>query len=288
MYFYNNCKNFPLLGHTFFMSTHGTKKIVKTLVHHRTCSVCSWWKRQKPGCIPRKHKCVYNHSGSARSIESTAGLQGVRELAQEGTPVDILQGDGDSSMMAKLKEHGYDITKKYDKNHVVKNITSSMYKLQKEKGIKLSKDVISHIEKCLKYALEQNKGNPIGLKENILAIIPHQFGDHTRCQERFCQERRTEGIKYLHQSLPYKAPLSNPLLREKLEAIFNSVANRCHEYSELGSSQANEHANKEVSLKAPKNVHYGGSKALDYRVHASTLLVNEGRSYIPQVSKRML
>ena len=253
------------------------KKIVKTLVHHRTCSVCKWWKRKHPSMPVRSHRCVYNHAGSARSIEAAAGLQGIREFEKEGTPVDTLEGDGDSSMMARLREHGYDVKKKYDKNHAVKNVTSAMYKL------KMSKDVIAHIEKCLKYAIEQNRGDAEGLKENILAIIPHQFGDHQRCQPRFCGEKREPGVKYIHKSLPYKAALTKPDLRNQLEKIFNSVASRSAEYSNLGSSQANEHANKEVSIRAPKNTHYGNSEALDYRVQATSLFVNEGRSYIPQV-----
>ncbi len=273
-------------GHTLFMSTsryQKKKKILKALVHHRSCGVCKWWKRQRPGLKVRPHTCVFNHSGSARSIESAAGVQAVAEFHKAGYPIDIIEGDGDSSVEAKLRDAGFKIQKKFDKNHIVKNITTQLYNVAKDRSLKLSKDTISHIEKCLKYALASNKKKPEELRENLLALIPHQFGDHAKCKEDFCLQKRQPDKQYKHQSLPYKHPLSNPVLREKLEKIFQTVASHSVQYSDLGSSQANESANQEVSLRAPKNTYYGDSKALDYRVHASAMYKNEGRGYVSKV-----
>lgn len=285
-------------GHTFLMSTSAhwkRKKVLKTLVHHRSCRVCKWWRKFRPGLKVKPHACVLNHRGSARSIESEAGLQAVRQLYQAGTPVDILEGDGDSSMMAKLNEHGYKIKKKYDKNHCVKSATTSMYNIKGgrvgktnkgEKSLPISKDTISHLEKCLKNALSRYKKNPVGLRANLLAIVPHNYGDHSGCSPEDCGAVRKPEEKYVHKSLPYKAPLKNLQVKEKLAGIFTSLANRAEQLSDLGSSQANEHANKEVTHRAPKDTHYGDSQSLDWRVNASALFVNEGRSYIPQVSMK--
>jgi hypothetical protein len=59
-------------------------------------------------------------------------------------------------------------------------------------------------------------------------------------------------------------------------------------YSDLGSSQACEHANRAVSLRAPKHLHYGDSESLDVRVKATAVCVNEGRKYLPEVDELLL
>lgn len=164
-------------------------KVVKTVVSHRTCGTCKWWQRNSPGQEIRKHKCVHNHTGSARLMESVSvvsGMQGIKELIDSGTPVDILKGDGDNTMISKIKSDlGTTMKKRLDKNHVIKNIGKRLYALHGTKGVKLSKTVIVHLKICIKYALAQNQ-NKDDLEENLKAILPHQFGDHFCCAARFC------------------------------------------------------------------------------------------------------
>lgn len=74
-------------------------------------------------------------------------------------------------------------------------------------------------------------------------------------------------------------------LRVALESVFKPLADNAEQYADLGSSQACEHANREVSLRAPKSFHYGNTKSLDYRVHATAAFINEGRRYIAEVIK---
>lgn len=52
---------------------------------------------------PPVHKCVWNHHGSSKSMESEAGLQAVQEMANQGTPVQIIEGDGDNTLIARAK-----------------------------------------------------------------------------------------------------------------------------------------------------------------------------------------
>ncbi|XP_045211082.2 uncharacterized protein LOC123562513 isoform X1 [Mercenaria mercenaria] len=95
-----------LTSHTFFMSkAKYEKKVVKSVVSHRTCGTCNWWRRNKPGQPVRPHKCVRNHTGSARLMESVSGERGVAELAAEGTPVEYIEGDGDNTLIARLKKN---------------------------------------------------------------------------------------------------------------------------------------------------------------------------------------
>lgn len=263
------------------------KKVVKAVVLHGTCGVCKWWKRRRPGMKVhvRPHRCTNNHSGSARLMESASGVSGVKELNESGTPVEILEGDGDNTMISRLKsELGINMKKRLDKNHVVKNIGKQLYCLYNDKSVKISKTVINHLQKCLKYIFTKNQGNKRGLEDNMKALIPHQFGDHTTCKPEFCGFHRNPSVKYLHRSFPYKCALKDENLRHRLEEILQPIIARAEQYTELGSSQQCEHANKEVTLRAPKSHHYGNSESLDFRVHATAAFVNEGRSYISQVT----
>ncbi|XP_060562079.1 uncharacterized protein LOC132721726 [Ruditapes philippinarum] len=112
-----------LTSHTFFMTTGKSRqpnKVVKTIVSHRTCGVCNWWRRKRPGQKVRPHACVRNHRGSARAMEATSGVKGVKELLAEGIPVEYLEGDGDNTLISRLKtDLGVSMKKRFDKNHVV-------------------------------------------------------------------------------------------------------------------------------------------------------------------------
>lgn len=56
-------------------------------------------------------------------MESSTGLKGVKELIDEGTPVEYIEGDGDNTLIARLRsELNLEMKKRFDKNHVVKNI----------------------------------------------------------------------------------------------------------------------------------------------------------------------
>ncbi|XP_045202398.2 uncharacterized protein LOC123555866 [Mercenaria mercenaria] len=278
---WHKCGFDRLTSHTFFMSKakYG-KKVVKTVVSHRTCGTCNWWRRNRPGQTVRQHKCVRNHQGSARLMESVSGVKGIQELAQEGTPVEYIEGDGDNTMLARLKnELNVTLKKRYDRNHV-KNVGKSLYALHHEKGVKLSKSVIIHIEKCSKYALAKNQGDRDALEDNLKALTPHQFGDHSLCKGQFCGYKRKRGEFYVHRNLPYKTSLNDA---DMLRQIFDPLIAKVDQYVDLGSSQQCEHANREVTLRAPKHLHYGSSKSLDYRVHATAAFINEGGNYISKV-----
>ena len=261
------------------------KKVLKTVVSHRKCGTCNWWRRNRPTQTVRKHQCVKNHSGSARLMESVSGTQGIKELIEEGTPVEYLEGDGDNTLVTRLKsELNLDMKKRFDRNHVVKNVGKKLYGLHHDKDTKLSKSVVIHVEKCLKYALAKNQGDKDALKDNLKALIPHQFGDHSLCKGQFCGFVRKPGEIYKHRSLPYKSALRDIGLRAKLQAIFDPLIKNVEQYVDLGSSQQCEHANREVTLRAPKSHYYGNSRSLDYRVHATAAFINEGRTYIAKVN----
>ncbi|XP_061170673.1 uncharacterized protein LOC133180113 [Saccostrea echinata] len=140
-----------------------------------------------------------------------------------------------------------------------------------------------HIQKCVKYAFAKNQGNKQGLEENLRGLIPHQFGDHQHCKPRFCGFLRKPGGVYQHRSLPYKTALKDTDLQHQLEEVFEPLIANAEQYIDLGSSQQCEHANREVTLRAPKSLHYGNSESIDFKVHATAAFINEGHGYISMV-----
>ncbi|KAL4222716.1 hypothetical protein ACF0H5_018757 [Mactra antiquata] len=111
-------------SHTFFMSkSKYGKKVLKIVDKHRTCGTCKWWKRNQPESKVRDHRCVHNHVGSARMLESASGKKGIMEMLKDGTPVEIVEGDGDNTLISRMKTHqNIDLKKRFDRNHVIKNI----------------------------------------------------------------------------------------------------------------------------------------------------------------------
>lgn len=73
-------------------------------------------RNQKTQMCPQSHwKCPL--------MESVSGVQDIKELIDSGTPVDILEGDGDNTMIFRIKSDlGITLKKRFDKNHVFKNI----------------------------------------------------------------------------------------------------------------------------------------------------------------------
>ena len=102
----------------------------------------------------------------------------------------------------------------------MKNIVKRLYDLRNSKEAKISNQVIQHFTKCIKYIFAKNQGDPKGMQENLMALVPHQFGDHTKCVPRFCGFKRKPNETYLHRSLPYKISLSDRVLKENLDNIF--------------------------------------------------------------------
>lgn len=54
-------------------------------------------------------------------MEATGGLKGVRELFDKGTPIEYLEGDGNNTLIARIKnELNISMKKRFDNNHAVK------------------------------------------------------------------------------------------------------------------------------------------------------------------------
>jgi len=83
----------------------------------------------------------------------------------------------------------------------------------------------------------KNSGDVQGLKENLEAKIPHNFGDHNLSKPKFCVKVRNPDLKYIHRSLPFKHSLSGNKLRSRLDEIMAPIKANVGQLVDLGSSQ---------------------------------------------------
>ena len=96
------------------------------------------------------------------------------------------------------------------------NLGTRLYKLQQQEK-KLTSQVIKYLQKCFAYAFNQNKGNPEGVRNAILNIVQHAYGEHGQCGD-WCQFRKDPTAKY--KSLPRGLALEGDSLRLVLNNVF--------------------------------------------------------------------
>ena len=116
--------------------------------------------------------------------------------------MNILVGDDDSSTIAKVREQlKHTVEKWSDITHAKRAFGGSLYGLQK-KHKKLTTKVIDYLQKCLSYAVKQNKDDAEGIRTKLRAIVPHAFGDHSSCGISWCKYRK-DPVGYKHMTLPH-------------------------------------------------------------------------------------
>ena len=247
----------------------------------RTCSAAILRKKTVPA-----HHCLKNWHGSAKAMEPDIAVELVSELNATGVSVGELVMDDDTTTISRLHlEVDSNLTKSSDKNHVTKNFTNSLYGLQKiHRGF--SYNIIKYFNRMFSLALHQNQNNASVLKSRLEAIVPHAFGNHTKCCDSWCQAvKMDDPSNYKYKGLPRHNALQGEKLKMDLQAIFLKYAENSEKLSRLKSSQPNEALNNSIARKAPKAVHYSGTASLFTRVTASIAEKNKGSDYLVEVGR---
>lgn len=262
-----------------------TGKVLNYATRNTMCRVCQ--QAEHDTTQVRPHDCRKNHQGSSKSMEANAAVQVFTEATSKGVTYSTYVGDDDSSTECRLNTLvTYDIEKWSDINHICRTLGSRLYTAKsKVKG--LTAPVIAYIQKCFKYCLRQNKGNPSSLKSALSQIVPHAFGDHDECKE-WCAYKK-DPTTYRHRDLPGGKDLTGEDLRAALEDALLPFLNEeaAKKMAPCGSSQRNECLNSVIGSKAPKIRHYGGSESADFRTAAAIAQFNEGTSYVAQAAEVM-
>ena len=209
----------------------------------------------------------------------------LKDTRDHGVKVKCIIGDEDSTTIARARrEVDQTLKKGSDSNHLKKILGNKLYNLKASNKYKLlTPKVIQYLQKMYTYALRQNQGNPDAMLRSLSAIVPHRFGDHTLCEEKWCGYLK-DPKGYKHSSLPYGKDLTGEDLKKALTDVFNDRMKDASKLSYLGSTQANESLNMAVAAKASKRINYSESKSLQRRVEAAVLQKNIGYSYVAAVS----
>ena len=85
----------------------------------------------------------------------------------------------------------------------------------------LSQKVTNYLVKCFSYGVAQNKGNPKAIQATINCFVPHAFGDHRNCDNKWCKFKQ-DPASYKHHDLPYRKDLFGDKLTSALENIFSA------------------------------------------------------------------
>ncbi|XP_062603897.1 uncharacterized protein LOC134265692 isoform X2 [Saccostrea cucullata] len=273
-----------LSGHVTVMGKN-TKKCLSYGIACKTCRKCRNRKSSsRKNSSKTTHRCRRNWSGSAKGMEPFLTVQCLKSLKEKGLGVKTLIMDDDTTTFVRAKKAISDqLEKCSDKSHIVRNFNNSLHKV-KDGHKNFSTANINYFKKCFSYAIEQNKENVEGIRQNLLATVPHAFGDHSGCNEVWCGYIKSPDT-YQHKSFPSGKSLQGDKLKETLLELFTKHAENAEKLANLGSSNANENLNQIIAKKAPKSQHYSGSDSLSFRVAAAISQKNEGHGFIVEVNK---
>ena len=225
-----------------------TGKITSFGVKTRGCSICDYWKGR--GKTPPPHKCNSNHVGSSKSMEAALAAEQAKAFKDTGINLVELIADNDGSTYPKMLEVLPDLNKRRDKVHTRKNIKSGFYTLGKTHKPLQRPATINYLVRMIMYAIDQNHGNPDGIRSRLDQIIPHIYGEHKGCSPVWCKAENDPKFKLKH--LPYKRPLTDKALRKDLEEYFEKLKAKADSLAFMGSTQSNESHNNTVCSKSPK------------------------------------
>ena len=129
-------------------------------------------------------------------MEQESAVASVTRLREKGIEVTSFTIDEDSTIHhhISIRVPSTIRKRKTDYNHVKKSITKKLYRLRNEQKVKqLNPKIIGYFGRCFEYCLKQNKGDKLAIKNGLLSIVPHSFGDHSKCSE-WCSYKRDTGL----------------------------------------------------------------------------------------------
>ncbi|XP_063436635.1 uncharacterized protein LOC134718073 [Mytilus trossulus] len=256
-----------------------TGKVLNFKVCSDHCRICL--KASQLGKEPENHECQKNWNKSPKAMEAHTGAELLKTLEDiGGTQVGVLVMDDDSATLSQVKERlGHPVEKWSDINHSRKSVGNSMYNTLQKKHKTLTTTVIKYFQKCFSYAISQNKNKENALKETLISIVPHAFGQHEKCGN-WC---KADNDNFSFKSLPGGKALSGDDLYNDLYIVFETMSNNAHKLAPGGSTKDVESLNGIFASKAPKRICYSASESLKNRVSATEAQKNIGYHYISEL-----
>lgn len=159
-----------------------------------------------------------------------------------------------------------------DRNHLKKNFMKKIYELKLKHNELRKKFVIKHIKKLFNFAIHQNNKNTAGLKEILLSIPNHLFGQHRACGTWCVSSLNSRKRIQKFHSVVFKSPA----LHDDLKNVFQIYAKNAHKFCIIAMSQRNGCLSSVIVIHFPKNKNYKCLKQGDIRVRAGIIHFNAG------------
>ena len=113
-----------------------------------------------------------------------------------------------------------------------KSLGNKLHELKKTHK-ELSETVTKATQKNFAYAMNQNMGDPEGLKKTLKAIPEHMFVEHNGCGS-WCGYNKNRD-RFFHYNLPSGKDLSSDALRKELQTILNAYGDNSNKLAQQGS-----------------------------------------------------
>ena len=119
-----------LSGHVTVVGKY-TRKCLGFGLACRSCRKCTYARWNKTQV--KNHNCKRNWTGSAKGMEPFLTVKCLKSLKEKGFNVKKLTMDDDTTTFIRAKKAiSPELTKSSDKNHVIKNLASNLYKLRQD------------------------------------------------------------------------------------------------------------------------------------------------------------
>lgn len=159
-----------------------------------------------------------------------ADLQAIKEMIQQGTHVEIIEGDVDIIFLAWLQRSmGLNVEKKkLDKSHCIKNNVKKLFDLRNKKEVNITNQVIQHLHKCINYIFSKNIGDVDGMRGELWEIQSPKLAIQNPTQWRVpsrkiecavCTNYRKVGFVYWPRLVPLCSMPKNTCNLERAKAF---------------------------------------------------------------------
>lgn len=281
-----------------------TGKLLSLNVRNKYCYICAVAERSKRAWP--EHTCYKNWEGSSSAMEPDMIVQSFIESEEvHGLRYKKFIGDGDSSVFSHLQEkvlsYGRQIIKVECVNHLLKNVTKRLFELQKglekqakarleqdkaanpsqqqpkQRGRNKEKEFLTNnriktigktVRRMIKTLSLENAPRSV-ISEVIQNLGRHCIGDHSKCQQKFCDKSGV--VEKNELATDFVVQLSNiisGLTRHTTSIMEYQTTNKCESFMHLGTK-----------FNGSKDVFYCRRGSYTYRTFGAGHLFQHGHGW---------
>jgi hypothetical protein len=239
-----------------------------SMVYNKKCAICT-----KNPNVTKKHVCVKNYDGSAKSMEALALTKMLIRMPEEkGVSICTIITDDDSNRRSKSRHVAnggilpMDVEEpqfRADPSHRKHVVARAIYNLSSlpMKRSAVTKGLATHLKYCYGAWVKRNRHHTVEeLSVLVHNILDHICGCHERCDAPWCYDK-----KAIEENLPFHPPSNHRLNKQKYPETYQQLKDIFNQYTSVEmmqycnhphDMQTNEALNQAIANIAPKSVCY--------------------------------